>query len=561
MTLGGVSPAEYGLAYLRTFGGILYLPYASFGALAFVALLVHSRLMILHATLGIVVGMAVLSCLAPWMPFFVAAGLALNFMYCGIALGGVFFIPSRETLALVAVGAALCAAMAGIVVTLFAPLGLAPIALPFNLVVLLILYVMKLRTAPTRIHVTPFVPGTPEDNFNKFQLSRARFPHVGYPTIHCPFMGERVVTQGVDGPFTHRQRWKYALDFEVLDEPRKRHAGERQLENYYTFNTPVLCPDDGIVAKTVDHVEDRPIGANNFADNWGNLVIVRLDSGLFVKLCHLRQRSITVKGGDRVRRGQIVGYCGNSGRSPVPHLHVQLQTSPLVGATTIPFRLRHYFERSEQGLVYHSTGIPDENARVEGASIERRVAECFDDISRREFRYKISYQGRESLETITCAVDEVGNYVFQSQAGDRLTASVHDCGFFSLDYQGGRGLLFWFWLGLSRVPFISNSQARWHDELDMRPVLRPWAGVLFDLVGPYFGYPLFKATGMLRKPETGPYSRRSDACIDTTFECGVPPLLVARGAAPRRIRTYVAETAWVVAAIVELDDPLFIEQI
>ncbi len=162
-------------------------------------------------------------------------------------------------------------------------------------------------------------------------------------------MGERVVTQGVDGNLTHRRWWRYALDFEVLEEPNRRHVnGSRTLDAYYTFNTPVLCPDDGTVVKTIDHVEDRPIGSNNFANNWGNLVIVKLDSGPFVKLCHLRQRSLTVKGGERVRRGQIIGYCGNSGRSRFPHLHIQLQTSPQVGARHDSFPPAALFRANRQ---------------------------------------------------------------------------------------------------------------------------------------------------------------------------------------------------------------------
>ena len=560
-TLVGVPLLEYGRIYLRSFGGILYLPHVGFGALALGALLLHSRQLVLHATLGIVIGLASLSCLPPGMPLSTAAALAFNFMFCGIALGGVFFIPSRGSLALIVIGSALCAALTSIVVTVFVPLGLLPTALPFNVVVLLTLHVMKLRTSATTIRVTPFIPRSPEENFRRFHVEQARFPHAGYPTIHCPFMGQRVVTQGVDGPLTHRLRWKYALDFEVLGEPHARHSGPRELENYFTYNTPVLSPEDGVVAKTIDHVEDRPIGSNNFADNWGNLVIVRLDSGVFVKLCHLRQRSISVKVGERIRRGQVVGYCGNSGRSPVPHLHLQLQTSPLVGATTIPFRLRHYFERNGAGLVYHTAGIPNENARVEGAAIERSVAECFDNISRREFRYKLSYQGRETLETIACGINDLGHYVFESESGDRLVASVHDCGFFSLDYQGGRGLLFWLWLGLGRVPFISNPQAHWHDTFDVRPMLRRWAAGWFDLVGPYWRYPRLTARGTLHTAGTGAYARRSDACIDVTFECDAPAAMLAPEAIPRRIRTYVAQTGWVVAAIVELDDPLFIEQI
>ena len=105
-TLGSISAAEYVLIYLRSFGGLLFLPYAPFGVLTFLVLLVHSRLSILYATLGLVTGMVVLSLLPLEISLLGAEQLAFNFMFCGIALGGVFFIPSRGTLALVVIGAA-----------------------------------------------------------------------------------------------------------------------------------------------------------------------------------------------------------------------------------------------------------------------------------------------------------------------------------------------------------------------------------------------------------------------------------------------------------------------
>lgn len=561
-TLSSLPATEQVLLYFRSLGGILCLPEAIFGLLAFLGLLVYSRLLVLYAAVGLIGGMFVLSWLPLGLPFSWAAQLAFNFMYCGVALGGIFFIPSRASLLLVVFGSAVCAVAAAAVTRIFGPLGAVPVALPFNLTVLLLLYAFRLRTHARHVQVNPFLPLSPEENFSKFHAARSRFPDFGFPTIHCPFLGERVVTQGVDGPVTHRHNWKYALDFEVLDEPRRRTAAaSRKLEDYYTFNTPVLCPEDGTVARTIDHIEDRPIGSNNFADNWGNLVIIRLDSGLFVKLCHLRQRSITVKGGERVRRGQIIGYCGNSGRSPVPHLHVQLQTSPHVGAATIPFRMRHYFERVNNHLLYHATGIPAANTNVQAAAVESCVAKCFDNIPRREFTYRLTSRGRDTTERITCGVDESGNYVFENEAGDRMVASAHEFAFFSLEYQGGRSVLYWLWLGLSRVPFISNPQAQWHDSIDMRRMLRPWARLLHDLLGPFHRYSSLRATGKMSAPNDGIFADRSEACVDTTFACQVWPAFVVPRSIPKRIRTYVSAADWVIAAVVDLDEPLLIEQV
>jgi murein DD-endopeptidase MepM/ murein hydrolase activator NlpD len=49
--------------------------------------------------------------------------------------------------------------------------------------------------------------------------------------------------------------------------------------------------------------------------------------GEYSLLMHLKQRSITVKNGAKVKQGDVVGECGNSGNSPAPHLEYRLQNS------------------------------------------------------------------------------------------------------------------------------------------------------------------------------------------------------------------------------------------
>jgi len=47
-------------------------------------------------------------------------------------------------------------------------------------------------------------------------------------------------------------------------------------------------------------------------------------------LAHFKRGSITVKPGDKVKRGQVLGQCGNSGNSSEPHIHYHLQHSPIL---------------------------------------------------------------------------------------------------------------------------------------------------------------------------------------------------------------------------------------
>ena len=45
---------------------------------------------------------------------------------------------------------------------------------------------------------------------------------------------------------------------------------------------------------------------------------------------------MTVAVGQTVRGGEVLGLCGNSGRSPEPHLHFQLQSRAELGSPTVP---------------------------------------------------------------------------------------------------------------------------------------------------------------------------------------------------------------------------------
>lgn len=57
-------------------------------------------------------------------------------------------------------------------------------------------------------------------------------------------------------------------------------------------------------------------------DYLGNLVVIDHGFGFTTRYGHLA--SIIVKPGDRVKRYQVIGYVGNTGRSSAPHLHYEV---------------------------------------------------------------------------------------------------------------------------------------------------------------------------------------------------------------------------------------------
>ena len=61
---------------------------------------------------------------------------------------------------------------------------------------------------------------------------------------------------------------------------------------------------------------------DNTKQGFGQYVVIRDSAGLLHHYGHLS--TIKVKVGDTVERGQLIGLCGNTGRSTGPHLHFEV---------------------------------------------------------------------------------------------------------------------------------------------------------------------------------------------------------------------------------------------
>ena len=60
----------------------------------------------------------------------------------------------------------------------------------------------------------------------------------------------------------------------------------------------------------------------------GNTVVLKTDNNEYIFYAHFENSTIKVKEGQRVKKGQYLGNCGNSGNSTEPHLHLHMQDGP-----------------------------------------------------------------------------------------------------------------------------------------------------------------------------------------------------------------------------------------
>ena len=125
------------------------------------------------------------------------------------------------------------------------------------------------------------------------------------------------------------QRFAFDLIGVGADGKTRRGEGSKN-EDYYAFDREVLAPADGTVIEVIDGVRDNTPGSMNSYSAVGNCVLLQHREDEVSVLAHFRRGSIKVKPGDKVKRGQILGQCGNSGNSSEPHIHYHLQHSPVL---------------------------------------------------------------------------------------------------------------------------------------------------------------------------------------------------------------------------------------
>jgi len=198
---------------------------------------------------------------------------------------------------------------------------------------------------------------------------RGRWRGLNSPTSKVPSHTHRLAqTYAID--ITHEPDGASPRTFDPLWAPMRRP------ETFPSFGQEVLSPVDGEViavhGTSRDHLSRlswpgiaylllegfvRSLGAPRHL--LGNHVMVRADGagaadGPVAVLAHLRRGSPVVQVGERVRTGQVLGQCGNSGNSSDPHVHFQLMDGPDIdSARGLPFTWRHL---DEDGAVQQ--GVP-----------------------------------------------------------------------------------------------------------------------------------------------------------------------------------------------------------
>ena len=167
-----------------------------------------------------------------------------------------------------------------------------------------------------------FVKPFKEDNLPKLERNETK--------LILPFNDEWTVFWGGDTKelnyHIESEAQKNAFDIVIPDKNGKTFETDGKTnEDYYAFGKELIAPCDAEVVLAVDGVKDNIPGELNPIYVPGNTVILKTANNEYLFFAHFKQNSIVVKQGQKVKQGELLGLCGNSGNSSEAHLHFHIQ--------------------------------------------------------------------------------------------------------------------------------------------------------------------------------------------------------------------------------------------
>lgn len=187
--------------------------------------------------------------------------------------------------------------------------------------------------------------------------------------------GHRRVVFAVDGKA--RTPGRHAADWVRLDDSGRKQGGDgKRAADTYSYGEDVLAVADGVVVKVRNDLPERQLlserAQHDLATGSGNIVALDIGGGRFAYYGHLRNGSVRVKIGQRVRKGDKIAEVGFSGSASDPQLHFHLGDAPdSLAAEGLPFVFERFRTLGRYGDIA-KLGRQGWTPRDDAAPAERR---------------------------------------------------------------------------------------------------------------------------------------------------------------------------------------------
>jgi murein DD-endopeptidase MepM/ murein hydrolase activator NlpD len=478
-------------------GSIFFQTHLLAGIIIALGLIIYSRITFVLSVLGFSVAFLFYTIVGIEFSSLGYTFIGFNYILTAIALGGYYLVPGRVSFAWIIL---LLPAVVLITIStqqIFLIFKISPYSLPFNMIVLIFLYSLKLREQrPKHLVETPVQLGKPERNLYLHSGNTKRFPAAFPVSASLPFYGEWQVSQGHNGEHTHKGAWRNAWDFVITDRNGKqfKRSGDFH-EDYFCFGKAVLAPFEGTVIEVINDIQDNIIGDINTKNNWGNTVVIKHAEYIYSKLCHMKYHSVEVKVGDNIKKGQIIGRCGNTGRSPYPHLHFQFQATPYIGSTTIDYPFGHFLLKEENRYSLKTFETPLKDQIVANPSKNEILQKALHFVPGQRLNIEVEVVSDKKIwqkqaGTFTWLVEtDVFNTTYIRCEKDSSLAYLHNSGdlhYFTNFIGTKNSALYWFFITLFKVPlgFLPNSKIT--DSIQLNMMFGGVLKILQDFIAPVF---------------------------------------------------------------------------
>ena len=474
------------LIFFKSLSSLLFQENVFSGIMLSLILLFHSRISFLLVVLGYIISILFNNVVYANDNGLNYYFIGSNFIMVALAIGSFFTIPSVYSFFWSMLAVPLSFLMVIALGKLTALLNLPVYSLPFCVVTILIVHFFNVSKNRGRVVITPLQFYSPEKNLYNYLNAKKRFFYDQYFRLQLPFLGEWIVTQGYDGEITHKGEWAKALDFVIVDGQMKTYSKPGlEPDNFYCYNKPVLAPADGYVQEVVENVEDNEVGTINRKENWGNSIVLKHFEGLYTKLSHLRKHSIKVKVGDYVKQGDIIAACGNSGRSPEPHLHFQVQSTPYIGSKTMAYPMSTYSIKSNGKVQVMEYAVPSETNKVSNLNINSDLDAAFN--FQPGFRMNVHQEGMATdanWEVYTDAYNKTYLFCHLTKSLAYFTRALHFF-YFNSFYGDYTSLLYKFYVSAYKIALFVEPNHLVKDEFPLQLSRSGFGMWMQDLIAPF----------------------------------------------------------------------------
>lgn len=509
--------------YFNSLGAILFQYNILSGILIAVGLMIYSRIAFLFSFFSFTAAYYFYKILGADITTLSYHYIGFNFILSGIALGGYFLVPSKSSMFWTILLVPMLMILTSSLGSLFVTYQLNIYSLPFNIVVITFLYVLKLRKnqlGPKEVLVQHH---SPEHNLYHNLSGQGRFKEYRQVALSIPVFGNWFINQAHNGEHTHRGEWKDAWDFVIVDENKSQFKNEGKYhEDYYCFGKPVVSPGDGEVVQVIDDVDDNLIGDSNLNQNWGNSIVIKHGYQIYTQLSHLKKRSIKVKKADVVKAGEVIAACGNSGRSPEPHLHFQIQATPYVGSKTLKYPVSNYAINNNGELDFEFFNYPVKNQIIKKIEHDQLLHFAYHFLPGQVLKFEVSNDKKSWIDTWEVKADYYNNsYLECLESHSKAYFNNDGTLFYFTQFEGNkRSLLYSFFLGSFRVLQYAEGNLELNDEIPLHLFLSAKRRFFHDFIAPIA--PFIKAKFSLKNERQGSQIGEESASFQSTVRLTGP---------------------------------------